>query len=156
MELQVSGWLQPWLLIVWIGVLSFFFAKVEIHIEGEAGWAAKLPTWRIENHWLLDILWGGRPMTGYHAWVFPFMALIFHLPLFIHGRWTLHLEARVLGGLMLFWILEDFLWFVLNPAFGIKKFRPQFIPWHPYWFFLVPVEYVVFTTVGLFLIWYSF
>ncbi|WP_407669535.1 hypothetical protein [Paraburkholderia heleia] len=41
---------------------------------------ANLPTWRIEHHWLLDIFWGSRPMTGYHAWVFPFMALFFHLP----------------------------------------------------------------------------
>jgi len=54
----------------WVALMAFFFAKVEIQIEGAAGWASALPTWRIESHWLLDIFWGGRPMTGYHAWVF--------------------------------------------------------------------------------------
>ena len=76
------------LLVLWVAVLGFFFAMVEIQIEGPAGWAASLPTWRIESHWLLDIFWGGRPMTGYHAWVFSFMALVFHLPVFINGVWS--------------------------------------------------------------------
>ena len=67
------------LTLVWVALLALFFAEVEIQIEGAAGWAANLPTWRIEQHWLLDIFWGGRPMTGYHAWVFSFMALIFFI-----------------------------------------------------------------------------
>ena len=156
MDLQVSSSLHPCLLLGWIVLLSLFFAKVEIHIEGDSGWAANLPTWRIEKHWLLDIFWGGRPMTGYHAWVFSFMALVFHLPIFIDGQWTLKLEVRMLGCLMFFWIFEDFLWFVLNPAFGLAKFRQSSIPWHKYWFFFVPVDYVVFAIVGSSLIWYSF
>ncbi len=137
-------------------ILGFFFAKVEIQIEGKDGWAASLPTWRIEKHWLLDIFWGGRAMTGYHAWMFSFIALVFHLPLFVFGSWTLKFEARVLGCLMFFWIIEDFLWFVLNPAFGLRKFRPDSVPWHKYWFFFVPVDYAVFVVVGIFLIWHSF
>ncbi len=137
-------------------ILGFFFAKVEIQIEGKDGWAASLPTWRIEKHWLLDIFWGGRAMTGYHAWMFSFIALVFHLPLFVFGSWTLKFEARVLGCLMFFWIIEDFLWFVLNPAFGLRKFRPDSVLWHKYWFFFVPVDYAVFVVVGIFLIWHSF
>lgn len=156
MEFHLSSWLHPYLLIGWIGLLSFFFAKVEIHIEGDAGWATNLPTWRIEKHWLLDLFWGGRPMTGYHAWVFSFMALVFHLPIFVHGHWTLKSEARVLGCLMFFWIIEDFLWFVLNPAFGLRKFRPDSVPWHKYWCFFVPVDYIVFVVAGVLLLWYSF
>jgi hypothetical protein len=53
--------------VAWVVLLAYFFANVEIQIEGSAGWAANLPTWRIEHHWLLDLFWGGRPMTGYHA-----------------------------------------------------------------------------------------
>src|SRR5512136_2676268 len=118
------------LLFGWITLLSFFFAKVEIHIEGDAGWAANLPTWRIEEHWLLDIFWGGRPLTGYHAWMFSFIALVFHLPIFLFGRWTFSLEARIIACVMFFWTMEDCLWFVLNPAYGLAKFRPGHIPWH--------------------------
>lgn len=53
-------------------------------------------------------------------------------------------------------MLEDFLWFVLNPAFGLVKFRPGHIPWHKYWLFFAPVDYVVFTIVGSFLFAYAF
>ena len=100
-------------------LLAYFFANVEIQIEGSAGWAANLPTWRIEHHWLLDLFWGGRPMTGYHAWVFPFVALFFHLPAVFNGRWSWRIEARTIACIMVFWLTEDFLWFVLNPAYGL-------------------------------------
>jgi hypothetical protein len=156
MEFHVTAWLHPYLLMGWVVLLSFFFAKVEIHIEGDAGWAANLPTWRIEEHWLLDIFWGGRPMTGYHAWVFSFIALVFHLPIFLFGRWPLSLETRIIACVMFFLIIEDFLWFVLNPAFGIKKFRPDLISWHKHWVGFVPTDYVVFTFVGCLLFWYAF
>ena len=140
----------------WILLLSFFFAKLEIQIEGEDGWAANLPTWRIERHWLLDLFWGGRPMTGYHAWAFSFMALAFHLPVFLQGQWTLRLEARILGSLMFFWVWEDLWWFALNPAFGLRKFRPEHIPWHKRWRCCVPVDYLKFTLFGGLLLWYSY
>src|SRR5450830_1433060 len=73
------------LLLGFVLLLAFFFAKVEIQIEGAEGWAVNLPTWRIEQHLLLTLFWGGRAMTGYHAWMFTFIALIFHLPLVMIG-----------------------------------------------------------------------
>jgi hypothetical protein len=138
--------------LLWVVLLACFFAEVEIQIEGAAGWAANLPTWRIEQHWLLDLFWGGRPLTGYHAWVFSFMALVFHLPVFFVRRWHWRLEIRVLGGLMLFWIIEDFLWFVLNPAYGIGKFSPALIPWHKHWWLGIPSDYLTFSLAGMILI----
>ena len=153
---QLSRKLQVGLCLAWIAILAFFFANVEIQIEGGAGWAANLPTWRIESHPLLDIFWGGKPMTGYHLWIFSFMALAFHLPVFMTGRFSLKLEARILGSVMVFWIVEDFLWFVLNPAFGLSRFRPESVPWHKHWVLGVPVDYVVFLVLGSLLIWYSY
>lgn len=155
-ERRVEGWGAPALLLGAVTLVAFFFAKVEVQIEGDAGWAASLPTWKIESHWLLDMFWGGRPMTGYHAWVFSFMALIFHLPMAVLGRWTPRLEARVLGALMWFWILEDFLWFVINPAFGLAKFGPATIWWHKHWLWVVPTDYVTFTVVGTLLLTWSY
>lgn len=125
-------------------VLAYFFAKAEIHIEGDAGWAANLPTWRIEQHWLLDIFWGGRAMTGYHAWVFSFIALFFHFPLCFDAQWSWPLEARVLASIMLFWVLEDFLWFLINPSFGWRRFSPKYAPWHKRWACGAPVDYWLF------------
>jgi hypothetical protein len=143
-------------LLLWIGLLGLFFAMTEIQIEGSHGWAANLPTWRIEKHPLLDIFWEGKPMTGYHVWVFTFMAAVFHLPLVMAGRFSLRLEARCAGSVMLFWVVEDFLWFALNPAFGLGKLAPRFAPWHKAWFLGLPVDYTIFGSIGVLLILSSF
>ncbi len=150
---------QFWQLILTLGcvvVLAYFFAQAEIHIEGDAGWAANLPTWRIENHWLLDIFWGGRAMTGYHAWVFLFIAIFFHFPLCFIAQWSWQLEARVAASIMLFWITEDLLWFVVNPAFGWKRFRKEDAIWHKNWVCGAPVEYWIFSVLSALLFWYSY
>ncbi len=144
------------LLVTAIAICAFWFANVEIQIEGGAGWAASLPvTFRIEEHWLLDIFWGGRPMTGYHAWVFSFMALVFHFPLVFSGTWSKRLESRVLGSLCLFWIIEDWTWFILNPEFGWSKLTPEHVWWHKQWLLGLPMDYWTFSAVGLALLWWS-
>ena len=95
-------------------------------------------------------------MTGYHAWVFSFMFLVFHLPHAINGSFSMRLEARCVGALMIFWIIEDFLWFVLNPCFGLARFAPQFVPWHKHWLLGMPTDYLVFTAIGVFLLAWSY
>ena len=148
--------LHIFIFLTWVLLLAFFFAQVEIQIEGARGWATGLPTWRIEKHWLLDLFWGGRPMTGYHAWVFSFMLLGFLFPMFSCWRFSIRLAARCIGSLMLFWIIEDFLWFVLNPAFGLEKLTPRTVPWHHHWFLSLPVDYYLFLAIGALLVGYSF
>ncbi len=45
---------------------------------------------RVEDHWLLDVFCG-RPVTGCHAWVFAFVALVLLLPLAqVALAWLLH------------------------------------------------------------------
>ena len=141
--------------IIAVVLLALFFAQIEIQIEGSAGWAAKLPTWRIEAHWLLDVFWGGRAMTGYHAWVFPFVALMFHFPLLFAGHVSWRAEARVVGLIMIFWVVEDFLWFVMNPAYGLARFEPASATWHKYWLFGAPVDYWIFLPLAGLLFWFS-
>lgn len=144
------------LLLAGVAALAAAFAMAEIQIEGANGWAAGLPTWRVEGGVLLDIFWGGRVLTGYHVWVFLFMALVFHLPLALTGRFRLRMEARILGSLMLFWVLEDTLWFAFNPAYGLGRLRSGSVPWHPRWLGIVPVDYVTFGVSGMALILLSF
>jgi len=133
-------------------LLAYFFANVEIQIEGPAGWAAALPTWRIEQHWLLDLFWGGRPMTGYHAWIFSFMALVFHFPFALAARWNWRAELRVVACIMIFWITEDLLWFLCNPAYGWRRFAPADVPWHKHWIGALPQDYWVYFAVAGFLL----
>ncbi len=136
-------------------LLAFFFAHVEIEIEGAAGWAANLPTWRVDHHWLLDLAWGGRTMTGYHAWVFPFIFLFFHFPMAATCRISWRSECQALGAIMFFWIAEDFLWFALNPAFGIDRFDPAHAWWHKHWLLSAPVDYWIFAPTAFALFWLS-
>ena len=124
-------------------VIALFWAKLEIQIEGAEGWASGLPCWRVEKHRLLDIFYGGRPLTGYHLWAFSSVLLFFHLPMFVLHQFTWRLELHAIGGFMLFWVVEDFLWFVLNPHYGLRKFRREHIWWHKRWLLGVPVDYWV-------------
>jgi hypothetical protein len=141
-------------LLAWILLTALLFAQVEIQIEGAQGWAGGLPTWRIDSNPWLSVFFGGRPVTGYHLFVFSFMLVAFHFPIALAGRWTWRSEALILGSLMLFWIIEDALWFVMNPAFGIHCLSPAGAPWHPHWILGLPIDYFVFTTMAAGL-WYA-
>ena len=131
-------------------VTAFVFARVEIEIEGPDGWAAKLPTWRVCNKWT-KLFYGSRPLTGYHFWVQMFVLLMLHCPFGLgFTSWSWSAEARIIGALILFFLTEDFLWFVLNPAFGLRRFRREQIWWHaPTWWWIMPRDYWVFGSIGI-------
>lgn len=130
--------------IVAVIVAAAAWAKLEVEIEGPEGWARTLPTWRVESHPLLDIFYGARPLTGYHAWAFTFVLLALHLPFAWTGAWSLRGELHVLACYALFWLVEDFLWFLFNPAFGWSGFCPARAWWHKRWFLGLPVDYWIF------------
>lgn len=130
-------------------VTAWIFAALEIQIEGQAGWAANLPTWRIQNR-LTDLFYGGRPLTGYHLYAQLFVLAVVHLPYAVGLPITLRAEALILAYMILFWILEDFLWFVLNPAFGVSRFKKELIWWHQKsWWIVAPREYFIFGALSL-------
>ena len=137
-------------------ISATLFALLEVQIEGPDGWAVKLPTWRKENFWT-RIFYGGKPLTGYHLYSQLFIAFIIHLP-FLAGMAEISLksESLVISFMTLFWITEDFIWFVLNPAFGIKKFKKECVWWHaPAWWWIMPRDYWVFTPAGLALYYFA-
>src|ERR1700677_1201960 len=108
--------------IFFIIILSYFFAKVEIAIEGPNGWAKNLPTWRLpEDHWVSRVVFSGKPATGYHVWLEIFLVSFLHVVYaFVPFSWTI--ELQILAFFCFFSIVEDFLWFALNPAFGVRNF----------------------------------
>lgn len=136
--------------------ISVVFALLEIHIEGRDGWAANLPTWRVDNRFTRLVM-GGRELTGYHLYVHLFVLLMAHLPYGLGiapPSW--HAEGRIVAFLILFWVMEDFLWFVFNPAFGVRRFRREHVPWHaPAWWWIMPRDYWVFTPLALLLYLWS-
>lgn len=113
------------------GLLAPLWALYEIQIEGKYGWAKKLPCWRKDNKWT-KLLLGGRELTGYHFYMILILGLIFHLPL-CFVSWSLELEFFLLGVLFATLLEEDFLWFLLNSKYGLRKFNKANVDWHRWW-----------------------
>lgn len=138
-------WFAGYLLLV-----SALFALLEIQIEGPNGWARKLPTWRLETPLTRKLL-GARAITGYHVYIHAFVLCFAQAPFalqLVPFSWAA--ELRILAFLVLFWVLEDFLWFAFNPAYGITAFRRERVWWHAQsWWGFLPRDYWIFTPLGL-------
>jgi hypothetical protein len=143
------------LYVVFLIAASALFALLEIEIEGPTGWARNLPTWRVENRWT-RVLFGARAITGYHLYSQLFLTVALHTPYaFGFAAPSLSAELRIISFGLLFWVCEDFLWFVFNPAYGARAFNPERIWWHAAnWWWIMPRDYWIFTPVGIgFYLW---
>jgi hypothetical protein len=106
-------------LLIFIIFISVILALFEIQIEGKNGWAKNLPTWKIPNPFYKVINW--KYLTDYHFYLWTFLLLVFQLPFFFGMKFNPKNEIILLETLFLTFILEDFLWFILNPKWGFKK-----------------------------------
>ncbi len=136
-------------------------AALEVQIEGEAGWASKLPTWKPSRFvWYSRIYrkaMSDKDITGYHIFVFSLVLLFLHYPYFIGRVWNLPSELTTVSLFFLVTIIWDFLWFVLNPYYGLHRFRAAHVWWHKKWFLFMPVDYYVgFVVSALFYTRFSF
>ena len=143
-------------LIVYLFILSVVWAVLEIQIEGKNGWASALPTWRKKEGWIVKLL-GGRPLTGYHICMITFLALVYHFPFFF-TPWNLGKELFTIGFFFGFLLIEDFLWFVLNPAFRLKRFNRKNpdLWWHKSWWGPVPDFYWWYTVAAVVLMYFGY
>ncbi len=146
------------LFLVLLVLSALFFALLEIQIEGAHGWASSLPTWRYQSHWTRAVL-GNRSITGYHVFFQLFVLCLLHVPYALTSApFSLALELRIFAFGLLFWVVEDFLWFVFNPAFGLRGFNPDRAWWHAAnWWWIMPRDYWLFTPLAalLYLLSYS-
>lgn len=125
-------------IIFWMIFLAFFHASQEREIEGKAGWARHLPTFRI-NIFLTKLLIG-KEITGYHIYMLLMFLTIFH-GIFIAIPFSIKKELIILGLMSYYWILEDFLFFIVNPHYRFKNFKRGKISWHKRWFLGLPYTY---------------
>jgi len=139
--------------LVFMVFMAVILALWEIQIEGKDGWAAKLPTWRIKKGLIFKLM-GGRPVTGYHLFLMLFMIGFAHFPLFF-TPWSWRLELLLIGFTAGMGLIEDFLWFVFNPHYGIKNFRKGKIWWHKTWWGPVPSMYWFLIVAAVVLIYFG-
>lgn len=129
-------------------LLCHFVAFVEIQAEGKFGWGKKFPCWRPDPNSLTakryEKLMGGKELTGYHIAMFSLFFFILHLPFFAGIFWTLVKELETVSAFFMAAAFWDFLWFVWNPEYGLKKFKPEFAGWHKHWILkLFPRDYPI-------------
>ena len=125
-------------ILIWMLILAFFHARQEIEIEGKAGWAGHLPTFRI-NVFFRKLL-GGKALTGYHLYMIILFITIFH-GAFLFIKWSWEMECKLIALLCWYFVVEDFLWFLSNKNYRWRKFWQQKIEWHKRWFLHLPVSY---------------
>jgi len=133
--------------------LSIFLAIFEIQIEGPNGWANNLPCWRAKpESWMqkvYSLFFSGKPLDGFHLSELVVLLLFFHYPFFCGVEWGFKEEAKTISSFMVLTICWDFLWFIFNPAYGWKKFKPEFIWWHKKWLWKFPLDYYLSISLSL-------
>ncbi len=132
---------------LFIFVLSVVTALFEIQIEGANGWAEKLPTWRYAPAWI-HRYFNLTELTGYHVYLTCVLLLLFHFPMVLTG-WSMYAELTALSGYFAFNVIWDFLWFVLNPAYGWCRYEKNSIWWFQKWVGSFPLNYYSAMTVSL-------
>lgn len=142
-----------WLnIVIYALFLAALVAILEIQIEGQHGWAEKLPCKRkTTGGKFFKILNGlfndNRPLTSYHVALNAMMIAMWHM-IFLFVPWSVRAEIFIVGLLLLFFVTEDFLWFVFNPYYGLRRFKPEMIWWHKTWLNGAPSWYFFFMLVA--------
>jgi hypothetical protein len=129
------------LLFLW----AFGLAGIEIEIEGGVGWAERLPTWYLKRGLtgrIYGIVMGQRPLTGYHVYAFTIPMLILHLSYVMGVDWSVAAELRTIATYFVLAVIWDYLWFVLNPAYTVRRFRRGNVWWFEVpWIWRFPLDY---------------
>lgn len=132
--------------IIWGAMIANSFW--EVSVEGrEAGNRGK-------DGWKFHLL--GWWITQYHFFLFWIMwPLLLSLPLVVYG-WNLRLFGILVSAYVTGLVIEDFVWFLVNPRVGLRYFNRRFVNYYP-WFRIgridIPVFYVVWFLVS-FASWY--
>jgi|SRR3989338_6194450 len=140
-------------IIILLYILGIFIAIGfwEAYIEGRYGWAQRQVGWNIP----FKVGFLKRPLDAYHFWSWMIMIPMFLMLPFVMFGFNLHLFWLVVIGFLLGSVVEDFLWFVVNPDFPFRDFNPKKVWWH-YWIgfgkFKVPEIYIIYPILAL-LIW---
>jgi len=152
-----SFFVSPFYLFLFALLLAF----TEVQIEGKHGWARDLPSWRAHPGSFAARWYGrfmqGKELTGYHAGMFSLVFLVLFSPFVFGVPVTAVAIFQIFSLYFLLIVFEDFLWFIINPYFGLRKFRQAHIPWHKRWFLGLPQDYYVgiFLSLGFALLSFS-
>ena len=100
------------------------YAHAEAYMEGKDGWKWNSKWWHIP-------LGGGFTYTAYHVYFYAITLpiLIFGVPIVLLG-FDWHLIRVLVFSFCIGSNLGDFLWFVVNPDYSLKKWNPKETRWY--------------------------
>jgi hypothetical protein len=91
---------------------------------------------------------GQRPLTGYHVFAFTIPLVIVHIPFGFGLDWSLAAELSQLAIFFALAVIWDYLWFVNNPAYTVKRFKRGNVWWFEVpWIWRFPLDY--YTGIGV-------
>ena len=120
-------------------LVCFLLANLEIQIEGPNGWASNLPTWKTDNP-IITWIFVGKPVTGYHIFLNLLLLILFHFP-FLFQKYSAMIEFKILYSYIIICVVWDYHWFIMNPYFGLQKFKAGNIWWFKNWLAGFPLDY---------------
>ena len=133
--------------IVLLWLWAFGLGCIEIEIEGGRGWAERLPTWYLKRGKVgavYGVFMGHRPLTGYHVFAFTIPLVILHLPFGFGLDWSVEAELGQLAIFFALAVIWDYIWFVMNPAYTVKRFVSGNVWWFQVpWIWRFPLDYYV-------------
>ncbi|MBI4438713.1 hypothetical protein HY640_02170 [Candidatus Woesearchaeota archaeon] len=113
------------LVFVWVYGAMIALALFESHVEGRNAWDKGKLGWklRINRRYVFP---------AYHFFGFLVMVPLFlSLPLAVYG-WDTKLFGILLSAYFSGLVVEDFAWFMVNPATKISDFNPKFANYYPW------------------------
>jgi hypothetical protein len=128
------------LIFIWIYGAMIAMAFWESAVEGRNSWSKKKYGWDIK-------IGKFTVLTSYHFYLFAIMLpLLVSLPLVING-WDTVLFGILVSALTSGMIIEDFVWYIVNPKVKFKEFWSTFSDYYP-WIRIgkkkiIPVGYVI-------------
>lgn len=133
-------------------LLALLFAATYASVE-PTPYSEGLPVWRPDaSLWWVRILYWfpnlGRPVNGLDTFGLAFLgtACLLLIPTWnaLHGRplpsWEL---LELVGYFVALAVIEDWVWYAINPHAGLKRFNPTILPkWmYAYWLWGFPSQY---------------
>lgn len=107
------------LIFIWIWAAMIATSFWESRVEGRNAWDKGKHGWKIKYKNYVYL-------TAYHFWLFWVMyPLLLTLPLVIYG-FDLKLVGIIISAYASGIIIEDFMWYVVNPAVKLKEFHTNF------------------------------
>lgn len=116
--------------------IAFVFAMIEIEIEGKHGWGKTLHTTHLTQN--------KKSLTIYHVLIFVFVFSMFQFGFFIQNNTlTIPHMLYMFSMTLMFFFLEDIIWFILNPHHSIFNKSE----WHAT-VYNIPLIYIVLPTIS--------